>query len=208
MDMNKKIPEADKSYKDALTSRFYKFTRIFLDKLFNEKKIVELSSLTDEELFYAIYSCYIEHIAKNEDEEKRLKQIAQGTATFYKYISDLGGYLKAGEVAELLNVSRQTVHNRLNNRRLLSLKPSTENIFPVFQFHGTSLVPHLEEILTRFDEDIVDSEKVRFLTGMSFFDDQKKDKTLIELLRTGSLKEDEISSIKDKATMFGSQSGI
>jgi len=92
--------------------------------------------------------------------------------------------LESGEVCELLGVTRETIRQKVNRRRLLALPKGRGRVFPAFQFKDGAVLNGLPEVLNALDTDSV-------FTMLSFLLSQNPDyenKTAIEMLEAGDIE--------------------
>jgi hypothetical protein len=83
-----------------------------------------------------------------------VESLARGALVKQDLLRQAGGALTAGQVAELLGISRQAVDKRRHRGTLLAVPTgSGENVYPACQFTPDGVVPHLESVLGAIGSD-------------------------------------------------------
>lgn len=63
----------------------------------------------------------------------------------------IGPFYRGEQVAKLLHISRQAVHERAKTGSLLALRTADDLwVYPTFQFKGRGIIPGLQEVLAEF----------------------------------------------------------
>ena len=63
----------------------------------------------------------------------------------------IGPFYRGEQVAKLLHISRQAVHERAKTGSLLALRTADDFwVYPTFQFKGRGVIPRLQEVLAEF----------------------------------------------------------
>jgi excisionase family DNA binding protein len=161
--------------------------------------------LTDSDLMKLIVASFISRNSRVSPRElKKINRRIEGTFSFYEMLKSLGGTLRVNEVASLLNVTRQTVHNYIKRNELLAVKPGNEYLFPLFQFETDGISTEIQQILKLLPDDISPVTKVSFFTSTIV---EKENKTIIDILKTKNVPSNTLSIIKNRARVFGRQMG-
>ncbi len=162
----------------------------------------EIMVLEDLELLVYVVSAYLQKKTRMNDREMEMfKARIQATVRFYQKLDKLGGTIKAKDVSELLGVTRQTVNNHINKGKIIAVRRGGDYLFPVFQFQGTELLPHLEAILLCFPQETDAVAKVSFLTSPVRTSDNDAVKTPLDILRS-TPSDKEIALLKREAALF------
>lgn len=161
--------------------------------------------LTDSDLMKLIVASFISRNSRVSPRElKKINRRIEGTFSFYEMLKSLGGTLRVNEVASLLNVTRQTVHNYIKRNELLAVKPGNEYLFPLFQFETDGISTEIQQILKLLPDDISPVTKVSFFTSTIV---EKENKTIIDILKTKNVSSNTLNIIKNRARVFGRQMG-
>lgn len=161
--------------------------------------------LTDSDLMKLIVASFISrHSRVSPRELKKINRRIEGTFSFYEMLKSLGGTLRVNEVASLLNVTRQTVHNYIKRNELLAVKPGNEFLFPLFQFETDGISTEFQQILKLLPDDISPVTKVSFFTSTIV---EKENKSIIDILKTKNVSRNTLNIIKNRASVFGRQMG-
>lgn len=168
-----------------------------------DRELSHVQTLSDNELMQFFYEKQLEMNSRvSERELRRIRRLNDGTRKFTDHLKEYGGTLKAGEVADRLNKTRQTVSNMRKANKLLAVRPGNDYLFPEFQFSGTKVVDGFEEILNRLGDDLGAVSKVSFFTTMYFFGEDGPN--VITALKSEKVDQ-YINEIKHQASIFGRQ---
>jgi len=107
-----------------------------------------------------------------------------------------GGLVTAPELAERLNVARQTIHQRLQRGELFAVGEGDRK-FPAWQAHGDKTLPGLQEVLTALDERDGMTKLVFFLTPDMHLGSQRP----LDVLRRGA--QEDIDRVVALAKRYG-----
>ncbi|HCD7748365.1 TPA: DNA-binding protein [Serratia marcescens] len=141
-----------------------------IEKVAADRELSRAQSMSDSELLQFLYEKLLENNTRiSERELRRIHRLNEGTRKFTEHLKESGGTLKAGEVAERIKKTRQTVNNMRKANKLLAVRPGNDYLFPDFQFSGTQVVKGVEELLERLGSDLGAVSKVSFFTAMYFF---------------------------------------
>lgn len=161
--------------------------------------------LTDNDLMKLIVASFISKNSRVSPREmNKIKRRIEGTFSFYDLLKSLGGTIRVNEVASLLNVTRQTVHNYIKRNELLAVKPGNEFLFPIFQFDNDGISNEIQKILKLLPDDISPVTKISFFTSTVV---EKENKSIIDILKTKNINSNTLSVIRNRARVFGRQMG-
>lgn len=189
------------SERKALQERMFHLVEAITDNMAKDKSLTSALKLNDGDLAKLIFEKQLERDAHVPERELRvIQRINEGTRKFVNRLSELGGTLKAGEVAKLINKSRQAVHHQQKTGKLLAVRPGNDYLFPVFQFQGEKVVNGFEEVMSLLDNEMSPVTKVSFFTAMHYFED-----TELNVIDAMKLPDAEryIDEIKRQAALFG-----
>ena len=164
------------------------------------KDIEKLITLNDEDLLTeVVIKLSSKRATVTERDLRKQEKRIKAKQSFFNKLNIFGGTYKAGEVAKLLGVTRQTVNNQRIKGTLLSLKEGNDYIFPAFQFNDDSKLEGFENIL----KELV---KIGPVTKCTFFlnkiDIAGYEISPLELLK--SMPDSKIiNELKQKAALFG-----
>lgn len=169
----------------------------------NDRELSHAQAMSDDELMQFIYQKMLETRTRASDRElRRIHHLNEGARKFAERLKELKGTLKAGDVAERLQTSRQTVNNKRKANKLLAVRPGHDYLFPVFQFSGNKVVDGVEDILTLLGDELGAVSKVSFFTAMYFFGEDGPN--VIDALKSDHADK-YIAEIKRQAALFGRQ---
>lgn len=169
----------------------------------HDRELSHAQGMSDGELMQFIYQKMLETRTRASDRElRRIRKLNEGALKFADRLRELEGTLKAGEVAERLQTTRQTINNKRKANKLLAVRPGNDYLFPVFQFSGKKVVDGFEDILSLLGDDLGAVSKVTFFTGMYFFGEDGPN--VIDALRSDHA-EKYMEEIKRQAALFGRQ---
>jgi DNA-binding transcriptional MerR regulator len=164
------------------------------------KDTEKLVTLTDEQLLSEIIiKLSSKRASVSERQLRKQEKRIKAQQSFFAKLSAFGGTYKAGEVAQLLGVSRQTINNQRSNGKLLSLKDGNDYIFPAFQFTEDSKLLGFEGVLKEL-KNVGDVSRCTFF--LNKIDIAKGKFSPLELL-TDMQDENILNELKQKAALFG-----
>lgn len=159
-----------------------------------------LSTLSDESILseLSIFLSESRAVVSERELNKILKR-TQAKQDFMKFLMQFGGVYKAGDVAKLLGVSRQTVTNQRNNGKLIAIASSNNYLFPAFQFDDSQKLLHLDKLITALGT-ASDITKCSFLLNPLISDDSNKSphEWLVQGVST-----EQLSFLEREATLLG-----
>ncbi|CAK1691391.1 Helix-turn-helix domain-containing protein [Vibrio crassostreae] len=187
----------DSSLKSALATRLDRLISDMLD----EQDLVTLASLNDIELTQSFYQQILDNHSEISPREKRkLKKRAEAERGFFEDLEKLGGTLKAKDVAELLGVKRQTVNNRLKNKKLLGIRRGGNYIYPAFQFKDGEMLPHFESLNQTLPEHMDAVARISFFI-CNINDGGSNVTSPLILLNKKQLSETELKRLRHSASL-------
>lgn len=190
--------------RDTFKARVAGITSEIVETLASRKRLSGALNLTDIELIKLIFETQIERTSEiSQRELRKITHLNEGAIKFADHLKRLGGTCRAGRAAEILNVKRQTINNRIKAGKLLAVKTGGESLIPIFQFDGNNVVAGLEQILAQLGE-FSDVTKISFLTSMFFFNDEP-DLNVIDALKKYGKSPDHMNVILHQASLFGEQ---
>lgn len=201
----RKKPAVSFHANEVLASRVsHLVSSLFAD--FDDKSLVsEIMVLEDLELLVYVVNAYLQKKTRMNDREMEMfKARIQATVRFYQKLDKLGGTVKAKEVSELLGVTRQTVNNHVNKGKLIAVRRGGDYLFPVFQFKGSEMLPHLDDILLCLPPETDATTRVSFLTSPVRVNNKNPEKTPLEILRDNP-SDKTITLLRREATLFANQ---
>lgn len=162
---------------------------------------VSLSAMNDIDLVLRLYVKLLENNSSISNREKRkLERRAKAEKSFFEDLEKLGGVMKPQDVANLLNVKRQTVNNRFKANRLIAIKKGGEYLYPHFQFFKDGMLPYFEDINQLLPEELDAVGRISFFIS-NLNDKQGENKSPLDLLKKDDLREEDISRIKRSAKL-------
>jgi hypothetical protein len=186
---------------DVLSARVLNLIGESIEQLKGRKKdTVKLASLSDELLLSEIVTMLSTKRAMvSERELNKQKKRVIAKQEFFKMLEQHGGLYKAGDVAQILNVSRQTINNQRTHNKLLSISDGNDYLYPAFQFTESTKLEHFDLILNEL-------EGMDSITKCSFFINKinivNKLISPLNLLKCGVNKK-ELTDLKREAHLFG-----
>jgi len=160
-------------------------------------------ALPDEQLLSELFLTLATHRTMVSKKELRKKaQRLKADQYFLDTIKENGGLYKAGEVASIMGVSRQTINNQRLSEKLIAIKKGGEYLYPAFQFSESGKLNGLDNILEKL-KGLGTVTKCSFLTMKINFNDMCV--SPIDILKLG-LDGDYLSYIKREASLYGSHS--
>lgn len=159
-----------------------------------------LSTLSDESILSELSIFLSENRAVvSERELNKILKRTKAKQDFMKFLMQFGGVYKAGDVAKLLGVSRQTVTNQRNNGKLIAIASGHNYLFPVFQFDDSQKLLHLDKLITALGS-VSDITKCSFLLNPLISDDSNKSphEWLVQGVST-----EQLSFLEREATLLG-----
>ena len=185
----------------AVQERMFRLVESVTEQMAKDKSLSKALSLSDAELAQVIFEKQMARDALIPERELRvMRSINDGTRKFVSRLQQLGGTVKAGEIASLLETTRQTINNRLKQGKLLAVRFGTDNLFPVFQLDGTKMVDGFEDILALLGDSMSPVTKVSFFTGMYYFENPELN--VIDAMKSPNA-EQYMHEIKHQAALFG-----
>lgn len=188
-----------------LSKRVETLIESVLPEIEQEAPVHTALELTDSDLMKLIVASFI---SKNSNvsvrEMNKIKRRIEGTFSFYEMLKSLGGTLRVNEVALLLNVSRQTVHNYVKTKKILAVKPGNEFLFPIFQFDSDGISKEFQQVLKLLPGEMSAVTKVSFFTSTIV---DKENESIIDVLKSKKLNTNTLETIKNRASVFGCQMG-
>lgn len=166
----------------------------------NTKDTEQLVALTDEKLMSTVAIMLSKKRAMvNERELRKQERRLEAKQGFFQMLEKHGGLYKAGDVAKILGVSRQTVNNQRARGKLINIIDGNDYLFPAFQFTENAKLSNIEIILNELKE-------LSPITQCSFFinqiDNSEELITPIDLLKRGA-NDQELALLKREAAIFG-----
>jgi hypothetical protein len=166
-----------------------------------QKDAASLATLTDEQLLAKIVVMLSSKRAMvNERDLRKQKKQLEAKQHFFQLLEKYGGLYKAGEVAQILGLSRQTINNQRIGGKLLSILEGNDYLFPAFQFGENAKLEHIELVLNAL-------KTLSPITQCSFFINKIDIAGVVisplELLRR-TPNERELTALKRQASLFGS----
>ncbi|MGN5005799.1 helix-turn-helix domain-containing protein [Aeromonas sp. 96A] len=158
------------------------------------------AALPDEQLLSELFLTLATHrtMVSKRDLRKQVQRL-QADKYFLDTIKDNGGLYKAGEVANIMGVSRQTINNQRSSEKLIAIKKGGEYLYPAFQFNDSGKLNGLDEILEKL-KGLGTVTKCSFLTMKIDFNDMCI--SPIDILKLG-LDGDYLSYILREASLYG-----
>lgn len=201
--INKNANHPVSKQQEVLIKRYNLLARESVEILANKKRLAHVSGLTDVELARLMFEALLENITEISPRElRKIQRLNEGSIQFAERLKQLGGTGRASQIADILDVSRQTVNNRQKAGKLLAIKMGEEYRFPLFQFDGGKIIDGLEEVLTLLGN-FSDVTKISFLTGMHFFDNENIN--VIDALKKYGRDSEYMDVIRKQAALFGHQ---
>lgn len=111
--------------------------------------------------------------------EKLAKAHLKGVVALRQLLADAGGTYTPSEVAELLGISRQAVNKRTQANQLLAVHQGDNRVYPVWQFQGTTLVPHFVDVLQALNTNSAIAKIRFFLSAHDLLNGQSALNTLL-----------------------------
>ena len=184
-----------------LQKRFDTMLSALMPEFAEKAKASDALVLPDSDLFQLLYSTVLEQSARTPERElHKLKRRAENLSAFYKQIEQLGGVIKAVDVAEILGISRQAVNLRVKGNKLIAFKKNSDHVFPLFQFKEGGLLPHFETVMKAMHSGIGPVARISFLTTPL----RSKGKTPLDIMREDTSSED-IALMLRAAKQMGEQ---
>jgi hypothetical protein len=124
----------------------------------------------------------------------------RGLAAKERLLVAEGGCLSAGELGELLGISRQAIDKRRANRTLLAVRerPGADWRYPAWQVHDGSYLEGLEEVLAALHKQGID-----VWSALAFFVDAELDADGGSAI--AALREGRVSDVLRAARAYGAQ---
>lgn len=183
----------------AVTTRVLNLVNEMSDELKSQSE--RFVALPDEQLLSELFLTLATH--RTMVSQRQLRKQAQRLKAekyFLDTIKENGGLYKAGEVANIMGVSRQTINNQRLSEKLIAIKKGGEYLYPAFQFSDTGKLNGLDNVLEKL-KGLGTVTKCSFLTMKIDFND--KCVSPIDVLKLG-LDGDYLSYIIREASLYGS----
>lgn len=183
----------------AVTTRVLNLVNEVSDELKSQSE--RFAALPDEQLLSELFLTLAIH--RTMVSQRQLRKQAQRLKAenyFLDTIKENGGLYKAGEVANIMGVSRQTINNQRLSEKLIAIKKGGEYLYPAFQFSDTGKLNGLDNVLEKL-KGLGTVTKCSFLTMKIDFND--KCVSPIDVLKLG-LDGDYLSYIIREASLYGS----
>lgn len=183
----------------AVTTRVLNLVNEVSDELKSQSE--RFAALPDEQLLSELFLTLATH--RTMVSQRQLRKQAQRLKAenyFLDTIKENGGLYKAGEVANIMGVSRQTINNQRLSEKLIAIKKGGEYLYPAFQFSDTGKLNGLDNVLEKL-KGLGTVTKCSFLTMKIDFND--KCVSPIDVLKLG-LDGDYLSYIIREASLYGS----
>lgn len=183
----------------AVTTRVLNLVNEVSDELKSQSE--RFAALPDEQLLSELFLTLATH--RTMVSQRQLRKQAQRLKAenyFLDTIKENGGLYKAGEVANIIGVSRQTINNQRLSEKLIAIKKGGEYLYPAFQFSDTGKLNGLDNVLEKL-KGLGTVTKCSFLTMKIDFND--KCFSPIDILKLG-LDGDYLSYIIREASLYGS----
>lgn len=183
----------------AITTRVLNLVNEVSDELKSQSE--RFAALPDEQLLSELFLTLATH--RTMVSQRQLRKQAQRLKAenyFLDTIKENGGLYKAGEVANIMGVSRQTINNQRLSEKLIAIKKGGEYLYPAFQFSDTGKLDGLDNVLEKL-KGLGTVTKCSFLTMKIDFND--KCVSPIDVLKLG-LDGDYLSYIIREASLYGS----
>ncbi|MCE3028968.1 helix-turn-helix domain-containing protein [Salinicola sp. DM10] len=183
----------------ATAVRLLKIMTSVVESWDKEHFVEDTSSLTDYELLAKFVIRGAEDSPSSSREKRKVSRRIAARARFIGKINEICGLYKAKQAADIMGVSRQTVHNHIANRKLVAIKEGNDNLIPGFQFDEKGKIPHLEEVIGILKNVSQEAKCSFFLNPIHMKDGSEP--LLYEVLKRGA-KEEEMEIIKREAKLF------
>lgn len=183
----------------AVTTRVLNLVNEVSDELKSQSE--RFAALPDEQLLSELFLTLATHRTMVSQRQLRKQdQRLKAEKYFLDTIKENGGLYKAGEVANIMGVSRQTINNQRLSEKLIAIKKGGEYLYPAFQFSDTGKLNGLDNVLEKL-KGLGTVTKCSFLTMKIDFND--KCVSPIDVLKLG-LDGDYLSYIIREASLYGS----
>ncbi|GAB2804990.1 hypothetical protein GCM10027040_36390 [Halomonas shantousis] len=183
----------------ATAVRLLKLMTSVVESWDREHFVEDTSSLTDYELLAKFVIRGAENSSSNSRENRKINRRIAARVRFIGKIKEICGLYKVKQVADIMNVSRQTVNNHIANGKLVAIKEGSDNLIPGFQFDEKGKIPHLEEVI-RMLKNVSQEAKCSFFLNPIHMKDGSEP-LLYEVLKRGA-REEELEIIKREAKLF------
>lgn len=141
-------------YQLSLLKRIINVAVSLMPEFEDKNQALDAITLDDGSLMQLLCSIQMEQKTRaSEHEMRKVRRRRENLEAFYKSLQELGGTLKANDVADKLGITRQAVNVRVKKNQLIAFKQNADYIFPVFQFTEKGLLPGFKEVISAFDED-------------------------------------------------------
>lgn len=164
------------------------------------KDIERLVTLNDEDLLTeVVIKLSSKRATVTERELRKQEKRIKAKQSFLSKLAEFGGTYKAGEVAKMLDLTRQTINNQRLNGTLLSLKDGNDYIYPAFQFYKEEKIEGFEEILKNLKNVDPVTKCTFFLNKMNILNYEISP---LDLLKNKPDREI-LNELKQKSALFG-----
>ncbi len=185
----------------ALAARVLNLLNELSEELKNQAE--QFAALPDDQLFRELFLTLATHRTIVSQRELR-KQVQRLNADHYflDTIKENGGLYKAGDVAKIMNVSRQTINNQRIAEKLIAIKRGGEYLYPAFQFNQRGKIEGLDDVLKLMNGMGVVTKCSFLLTKINF---NGNEQSPIDILKN-KLGDEYLSYILREAALYGSHS--
>ncbi|RAX14120.1 DNA-binding protein [Photorhabdus bodei] len=188
-------------YQSLLQRRFDKLLTSLMPEFKEKAQAINALVLSDSELLELLYTTQLEHKVRTPARElRKLKRRAENLALFYQELDKMGGTIKAGDVAEILCISRQAVNMRVKSGKLLAFRKNSDYVFPTFQFTTGGVLPYFEDVMKAMGVDINPVSKMSFLTTPL-----SCNRTPLDIMMKNNASENELALMLRAASQVGHQ---
>lgn len=168
----------------------------------NKLAVQELLSTTDDEFLQSLLTRVRLNNARSDRDAEKIRRREQANRKFFDKLKANGGLFKVGQVAPMLNISRQAVAKQRDAGKIIFLRIGHDFCFPAFQFRDGKKLPHLEEILCLLPGGLSATAQCSFfLNEMQLPDGTSQSPAIV--LATTPLHSELVSYIKLQASLFG-----
>ncbi|MEO3865263.1 hypothetical protein [Rheinheimera fenheensis] len=187
----------------VFTRLLAKIDEILVPDLCEDKILVqELLSTTDDEFLQSLLIRVRLNNARSDREAEKIRKREQANRKFFDKLKANGGLFKVGQVAPMLNVSRQAVAKQRDAGKIIFLRSGHDFSFPGFQFRDGKKLPHLEDILCLLPDRLSATAQCSFfLNEMQMPDGTTQSPATV--LATIPLNLELVNYIKLQASLFG-----
>ncbi|GGM32445.1 hypothetical protein ACFQDN_22550 [Pseudomonas asuensis] len=161
----------------------------------------EIAALTDRKIVEMFYETSVLVKPVDEQEERDRRSRVAARAKFNEFLGSNGGLLRARDICEIANVSRQTVSNWRDAGKLIAWKRGEEYEYPGFQFHKNKRLEYLDVLLSVLNDTDPESKCLFFLYPIENANNELE--TPVEILKRGCTDEG-LQLLKREASIYRS----